>query len=145
MYRLYMKTGMVSLLAAAFIMAFSWLWAAPDTKGTKFWLAFPGSYFASPKAGKNLYLYITSDTSTTGNVYIPALFFNQNFSVNAGETTVVELPGACELRSPNTIESRGIRVTAGAPVTVYGMSKDVTISDAFLGMPVTALGTEYFI
>ncbi len=42
-----------------------------------------------------------------------------------------------------TIQNKGIHVVTQDPVTIYGLDLAVSTSDAFLALPVSALGTEY--
>ena len=111
---------------------------AQDSKGRDFWLMFPGNAGAD-----QLRLFIAGDTATTGSVQIPGLQFNQGFSVTPGSVTSVDLPSAAQQQTSDAVENLGIHVTAGADVTVYGLNRATATTDAFLGLPVDALGTEY--
>ena len=99
---------------------------------------FPGNL-----SGQELQLFIAGDARTTGTVEIPGLDFTQAFSVTPGDVTTVDLPPAAQQESSDTVENLGIHVTAGAEVTVYGLNREAATTDAFLGLPVDALGTEY--
>jgi len=112
---------------------------ALDSKGTEFWLAFPPND-PGQFAGAAMTLFITGDTATTGVVEVPAQA-PQPFSVTPGSVTPVVLPPSAELRTPGIGPS--VHVTAADEVTVYGLSRIPTTTDAFLGLPVDVLGTRY--
>jgi len=114
-------------------------------EGTEFWLAFPGNAelggsFQTPESH---IFYISGRNATTGVVEVPGLSFLTTFSVTPGEITTVILPKEVEVKSTNLIESLGIHVTAEDPITIYGLTTQESTSDAYLGLPVGSLGTEY--
>ncbi len=111
----------------------------PDNQGREFWLAFPGNYdFTSI-----LTLFITGQTATTGTVTIPGTGFTQDFSVTPGDITSVVVPTDIQIITSDTVETKGIHVLAQAEVTVYGLNRVQYTTDAYLGLPVDVLGTEY--
>lgn len=114
--------------------------AASDSLGTEFWLAFNGN-LGTPE----LKLFITGPTATTGLVRIPGLGVTTSFPVNPGTVTTVNIPSAAALTTADGIEMRAIQVTAGAEITVYGLNRIQATTDAFLGLPVDILGTEYIV
>jgi hypothetical protein len=111
---------------------------AAESKGTDFWLTFPGNI-----GFPDLSLFITGDTATTGTVTIAGLSFTAPFSVTPGAVTTVPLPTTASLNLSDTVEDRGIHVTAAAEVTVDGLSHLPFSTDGYLGLPTDALGTEY--
>jgi Ca2+-binding RTX toxin-like protein len=113
----------------------------PDSAGTEFWLGFPANYGSG-----ELTLFITGSTATTGTVAIPALAFNEQFSVTPGTVTSVSVPSGAQMDLDlSAPEDKGIHVTAGADVTVYGLNRVQYTTDAFLGLPTDILGTEYIV
>lgn len=114
--------------------------AAPDSKGADFWLTFPGNVYPP-----TLTLFITGDTATTGIVAIPGLAFSAPFSVTPGTVTSVGLPSTADLTTSDTVEYKGIHVTAAAEVVVYGLSYFSNTDDGYLGLPTDILGTEYIV
>jgi hypothetical protein len=114
--------------------------AAPDSKGTDFWLAFPGQL-----SNGQLTLFIAGDVSTSGNVSIPGLSFSQNFNVTPGQVTVVQLPVNAQLSTTDGTEAKGIHVTAQNEVTIYGLNRASATTDAYLGLPTDILGLEYIV
>jgi hypothetical protein len=113
---------------------------APDSKGTEFWLTFPGNLSVA-----ELVLFITGDQDTTGTVALPGLGFTSSFTVSAGTVTPVLLPPAAALNSSDTIENKGVHITAESEVTVYGLNRVPFTTDAYLGLPTDILGTEYLV
>ncbi len=118
------------------------IYSAPDNSGIKFWIAFP-SNINNITAQK--FLYITSQTEASGNVYMSNPVFNLNFTISPGAVTIIALPFNCEMTLNDALDYKGIRITSNNKITVYGISKDVTITDAFLALPVDGLGTDYII
>jgi len=115
--------------------------AAPDSKGQEFWLAFPGNF----SGGSEKTLFITGDESATGTVEIPGLAFTSPFTVTPGSVTSVPLPSNSDLATADGVEAKGIHVTADREVTVYGLNRQSATTDAYLGLPVDVLGTEYIV
>jgi|GEM_PF-3027779 len=110
-----------------------------DSKGTEFWLTMMRNYdMVSP----TLYLDITSSENTNGVVTIPGIGFTESFSVTANSITRVTLPNASMVGSDG-MEYKGIHVTANDEVTVYGINRIEHTTDAFLGLPVDILSTQY--
>lgn len=115
--------------------------AAPDSKGTDHWLAFPTNYIQTPE----LSLFITGDTATAGTVEIPGLVFSQPFTVTPGAVTTVALPATAQLSATDGVEDLGIHVTSVAEVTVYGLNRIQFTTDAYLGLPTDILANEYIV
>jgi len=112
--------------------------AALDSKGTDFWLMFNANFNAP-----TLSLFIAGDTATNGVVSIPGIGFSTNFSVVPGTVTTVVLPATAEVTQVDTVTSQGIHVIANAEVTVYGLNRLQSTTDAYLGLPTDVLGNEY--
>lgn len=110
------------------------------SRGREFWLAFPTNNTGTPA----LTLFITGDTATTGQVVIPGLL-NTSFSITPGAVTPVTIPASAQQAVTDGVESKGILVTAGADVSVYGLNRIQHTTDAFLGLPSGSLGTEYIV
>jgi hypothetical protein len=111
---------------------------ATDSKGSDFWLGFPGNLIQQETS-----LFIAGDTATSGTVSIPGLAFTAPFTVTPGAVTTVALPNTVQMQLSDTVENKGIHVTALAEVTVYGVNRASATSDAYLGLPTDALGTSY--
>lgn len=94
----------------------------------------------------NLVIYVLSDTTTTGTIEVPGLGFSAPFAVTAGTDTPVTLPAATTLGMvSDTIQDKGIHVTALAEVSVIGLDYRIGTVDSFLGLPTDVLGTEYIV
>jgi hypothetical protein len=114
----------------------------PDSHGTEFWLAFPPG-----TAQHNLSFYVTSQEATDVVVTIPGLGFVSSLSLAAGQLATVPLPTSAVLDrfSNDEIENKGIQVTAHKEIAVYGLHDTQFSSDAYLGLPTDALGTDYIV
>ena len=113
-----------------------------DSRGTDFWLGFNANLHEGGQPVTKT-LFITGDVATTGTVEIPGLSYSMPFVVNPGQVTSVVLPDASEVLTVSVIEQKGIHVTANDPVSVYGLNRELATTDAFLGLPTTALGQDY--
>ena len=71
--------------------------------------------------------------------------FSANFSVTPGAITTVSIPSGAESTGSDVFANNGIHVTAASPITVYGLSQITATTDAYLGLPLTALGTSYIV
>lgn len=113
----------------------------PDSLGREFWLGFLPNE-STPDA---LNLFISGAKATTGTVRVPGLDFQADFSVTPGEVTTVSLPIAAVETSNGVVGDRGIHVVASEEVSVYGLNRQQFTTDAFLGLPVNVLDTEYLV
>jgi RHS repeat-associated protein len=111
-------------------------------QGTNFWLMFPYAYFSNSLPVQTL--YITSPVATTGTVTIPGLNYTQNFTVQANTVLTMQLPFSMVYEN-NTVTAKGIHVVSQLPVAVYGLDRLGFSSDAFLGLPVSAIGMDYYV
>jgi PKD repeat protein len=112
-----------------------------DSKGTDFWLAFPGNILETGAGVRSL--AISGKTATSGTITIPGLDFEAPFTITPGEVTKVELPEDTQSHVSDEIERRGINVRAAAEVTVYALNRAQYTTDAYLGLPIDAIGTDY--
>ncbi|MEZ6032636.1 MAG: DUF4114 domain-containing protein [Planctomycetaceae bacterium] len=134
-----------------------------DSRGTEFWIGFMDNLLESGNVPQKQ-LFVTGDVATTGFVEIPGLIdpgtsmpFRADFVVNPGQVTTVDLPSEdsredsfdtqtdfdVEAELIAEIQALGVHVVTQDPVTVYGLNRAVNTTDAFLALPVDALGTEY--
>ena len=95
--------------------------------------------------GSGAVLFITSANNTYGVVEIPGIGFSQSFTVLADTITTVDVPLAAEVQGSDVIDDLGIRVSANDDITVYFLNpgEPVETNDAYVALPVEALGTEY--
>jgi len=118
------------------------LLAALGSLGTDFWVAFSRNYSFTG----DLILTIASEQDATGNVAVPGIAFSQDFSVTAGNVATVNLPTASvSLQNSDVVTGLGVHVTASADVAVYGLNQQERTTDAYLGLPVDSLGTDYLV
>ncbi len=105
--------------------------------GTDFWIAFP------PNSGPNLQikLFISSNYSTSG--FVSSVFpgLNQSFTVTPGIVTQLTIPYGVQL--VDGTEDKGIHVTSNDPISLYGVNTAVASADAYLALPINALGLDY--
>lgn len=113
-----------------------------DSTGTDFWLLFPRVGFDNPEEIRPT-LTISGPTPATGTVAIPGIGFSKAFSVVPGSVVTVELPPDALVQIANSIQGKGIHVTASQPVSVYGLSYGVAVSEAFCAFPTPMLGLQY--
>lgn len=114
----------------------------PQTSaGTDFWLAFEGNYDDQ----SDLFLFISGSTATTGTVTDPGISFSQSFTVTPGTVTQVAVPTNAQDANSDSVDPDGIHVTAGSPVSVYGLNTEEYTTDGYLGLPTNILGTSYLV
>jgi RHS repeat-associated protein len=111
----------------------------PSNRGTDFGLAFPGNY----NDINRLYLFITSQADTSG--VVTACGTTQNYQVTANAITTVEIPRTCQQLTSDAVENFGIHVTSLQPVVVYGLNQRAQTSGAYLALPTSALGNDYYV
>ena len=110
-----------------------------NSLGTEFWLAFTPNH----GDGGTQFITIAAPQAATGSVDIPGLGFSEAFDLTAGETTSIDLPSNVDITLQNAVSNLGIHVTSDTEVAVYGLNQQSATTDAYLGLPVDALGTEY--
>ena len=125
-----------------FILFFLWLTLSGlaqtiTSEGTDFWVAFP----PNSNSVTTLTLFISSNFSTSGNVTSVFPGVNQSFTVIPGVVTQVDIPSGIAL--VDGIEDKGIEITSADPISVYGLNYIIHSTDAFLALPVNALGLDY--
>jgi len=122
--------------------------AVVKSTGADFYLTLPDHLCVSnpsqcsyaPVANK---MIVAAVTATTGNVTFNGV--TTPFSVAAGGETEITLDPAVVLTSNETVEAKGIHVTALAPVSVHVVSESATSADGYLALPTSGLGTNYYI
>jgi hypothetical protein len=119
--------------------------------GKQFFVCFPKNDDTNTVAkGKyaSLHLYITAKDSVQAIGTVS--FYNGKqyifpFSTQKNKTVDIEIPKEMETISYAESEQKGIYIESNEDIVVYGLSKDVYTSDAFLAYPVTALDTQYIV
>lgn len=120
-----------------------------DNLGKEFYLAW------GPNEGSNdnenvFDLYITGPVATKGYVEVRAINFREDFTVTPGQIYTVNLPNGANFgptveitQSEVVVKGMAVHVVADTEVAVYGMNHKMYSSDAFMGLPIDVLGTEY--
>ena len=89
-----------------------------SNQGTLFWIAFPGNL--EPGAA----LYILAEFTTDFTVAVPGQNFSVTGTAGPGAPGIVQLPEAvAAVQTNETVEAKGIRVTASRPVTVVSAAR----------------------
>ena len=106
--------------------------------GTDFYLTLPDhrcvsepAFCVSPTVNNKL--IVAAATATTGDVTFNGA--TTLFSVAAGAETVITLDPAVVLTSNETVEAKGIHVTALSPVSVHVVSENTYSADGYLALP----------
>ncbi|HTN95101.1 MAG TPA: IgGFc-binding protein [Gallionella sp.] len=118
------------------------------TVGTDFYLTLPDHLCVSDPASCNNLpvsnkLILAAAAATTGEVTFNGAI--TPFSVAAGAETVITLDPAVVLTSNETVEPKGIHITAQLPVSVHVVSENATSADGYLALPTPGLGTRYYV
>lgn len=134
-----------------------------DSKGSNFWITFMPNFHNIPSLLEDsLYIFIAADSVTSGKIEYTNMngqSFSQSFTITDPNKIYsyqvvykdFELVGFNDSGSfpdPNSqnekvIKTQAFHITSDKEVTVYGLDQANTTSDAFLALPVDALGIEY--
>ncbi|WAR05417.1 FCGBP-like protein [Mya arenaria] len=96
----------------------------------------------------NLELYCTTQEKTPVSVHVTSPLWSSpkvdtTFSVVEGQVQKVII--ASDLRMTGSgVDNKAILVTANKEVACYGANKETLSNDGYLGLPVDALGTDYY-
>ena len=131
-----MKKSLLTLLLVLLIITVGFNQSVTNV-GTDFWIAFPANYTTTA----TLKIFISSNFSTIGTVYSAYPGVNQNFNVTPGLVTQLSVPSGVGLTSG--IEDKGIRITSNDPICVYGLNEYAATTDAYMALPINALGLDY--
>jgi len=136
------------------------LQAQKDTRGTDFWLTFARRelirirYPTTVIDTVNLQIRITAgNQATAGTIYFTRLnesvFFSVSpWSVFTHSLTFAQIQAVCyELPSTTAIDTsnHSVHITSDNPVSVYALNQKNAETDATNILPVTALGTDYYL
>jgi hypothetical protein len=137
--------AMALVIAIGTLLSGAPLARAASSAGTNFWLGFPDAF---QETTPQFVLELTGTASAHGTVSVPGDQYSQSFSVTPGKSTNIAVPLSSEDTTNDAVETgHGIHVLASAPVTVDVMYEAETdgLSDGYLGLPTTALGTGYLV
>ena len=116
------------------------------TSGKDFWITFPGNAPEDlPGNPLTLSVCITGNSGTMGQVTVPGLAFSQNFLLPAGGKINIALPKAASLDKSDTIEKKGVHITADQKVAVYGKTRLDYSTDTFVAHQYETLGSSYIV
>ncbi len=113
-----------------------------DNKGTEFMIGFMENL---TQLG-SLTIFITGGTATAGTVQIGSLGTPTPFAVIPGTVTSVPVPISARVLGSDVTTDQGIRVATddgSTEIVVYGLNQRNGSTDAFLGLPVDILATDY--
>jgi len=117
-----------------------------NSKGTDFWVTFPGNYAPDADNPLKLRLCIVGVRLTEGTVSIPGLGWSTNFVIPASMEVTIPLPEEADLGDVlDGVQDNGVHVQANAPVAVFGLSRVLYTTDGFTALPSVFLGKEYVI
>jgi len=129
-----------------FLLAGPWFffpaWAqSTSNKGTDFWIGYPSHINGT---NSQMDLYITSTENATVTVSVPGTGFSTTASLTANSIITVDIPSSAYVATSETIENKGIHVTATQPVVVFSHIFINVRSAATLVLPTATLGREYY-
>jgi len=121
---------------------------AITSTGTEYYLTLPDHLCVSSPAQCNNNpvtnkLIIAAAAATSGEVTFNGVI--KPFSVAAGAEIQLTLDPAVVLTSNESVEAKGIHVTALAPISVHVVSENATSADGYLALPTAGLGTNYYV
>jgi gliding motility-associated-like protein len=112
--------------------------------GTEFWTAYMDNTNPPGTAqGSEMFLYITSNVNTSGNVAIVDGSFTQTFTLLANQVTTVQIPASAFLNAQGSF-NKGIHITSLNPIAIYAHIFAQESSGATLLLPVNAMGKDYY-
>jgi gliding motility-associated-like protein len=112
--------------------------------GTEFWTAYMAN--TNPPGGdqgSKMFLYITSNVNTSGNIAVIDGSFSENFIVTANQVTIVQIPPTAYI-SGQGATNQGIHITSLQPVAIYAHIFANSSSGATLLLPVNTMGKSYY-
>ncbi len=114
------------------------------SSGREFWVCFP----QNARSGENssnlkLKLFITSETSTSGSVWIPGRNEKIPFAFKAGGVATISVDTSLEILESEKVLNCGVQVIADQDVSVFGLCRRRASTDTYLALPVNTLGTTY--
>lgn len=118
----------------------------PSSMGTEFWLTYMENIDLGLNGIPYLYIIVSSDVNTQGELQVPSTGDAFPFTVTAGVGSVVFVPSNYSYPvGPEAYYPDGLRIVADDPVNVFAIHHRLYFSDATLVQPVERLGTEYLV
>lgn len=117
------------------------------TQGKDFWIAIPPNE-VNPFPTNELEVFIASAYDTEITVFDASGDKTYKRQVKANEIRTLsdkrgETNWTWEIREPEQVVRKGVRITSKDPICVYVMNSKTTTSDGYLAVPVSAWNTSY--
>ncbi|MCS7177548.1 MAG: choice-of-anchor D domain-containing protein [Candidatus Kapabacteria bacterium] len=116
--------------------------------GREYWLSFPHSWIYPTETARGisaLQLWVASREVATVQVYTNGgQVLYQQFQTQPKKTTVVAIPMDHMNVDAGVVADKGIRVVANKPIVVTGYVSFTISGEAFMCIPVEALGKRYY-
>ena len=136
----YRAMSAAGLLSALVLLPQTTTAETADTNGTDFWLTFPQNFDGG---GAQFSFFLSAAENRTISIEIPGLGFSDSVDVAANVATKYSLPQSVEVMLTDTVVSKGIHVSSLEEFTVYGLSRRIQTTDAYLGLPSDVAGSDY--
>ena len=115
-----------------------------DSYGKEFWLCFQKNYRQQGgRPNLRLELFITAVREARVRIEIEELRFYREVQVPARSVVNVSIPPGAQIVSSEVKSRKAIHIVSDQPISVYGLNRRPQSTDTYLGLPVSALGTEY--
>jgi len=116
------------------------------TAGKEFYVSFMANCTCGPSYPDTTELFLTSTVNTSGTITNPSGTFSTNFTVNANEITVINIPLSIATNSASEVVSNlGLMVTSKDTISLFAVNDETSSSDATNVIQKNALGTHYTI
>ena len=113
-----------------------------SNEGRDFWFGFMEH---RDKGENTMVVMISSRSTTTGSISIPKQGYQTDFSVNANDVTVIQLPNYVETIGSEYTNDNGIHISSSADVSVYIHQYFGMRSEASVVLPSVSLGNAYYV
>lgn len=115
--------------------------------GTDFWIAVPPNE-VNPFPTNELEIFVASAFDTEITVFDASGDKTYKRQVKAMEIRTLsdkrgETNWTWEIREPEQVVRKGVRITSKKPISVYVINSKTTTSDGYLAIPVSGFGREY--
>ncbi len=114
---------------------------AQSNEGTEFWFAFLEHFDRS----NNKKCIVTSKSDTKGYIEMPSINWRRDFSVTANSVFIVDVPDQSETLGSENITNNAVHVVTEELSSVYIHQYYQFRADAALVLPVSSLGSNYFV
>ena len=144
--RTYIRHSKKILLIVLVFLLTSTGYAQITSAGKDFWFNFMSN---SREVQHDLILkiFISSDKNASGTVSVPGKSWSKDFSVTANSTTTIIVPSdIAHVLVADAVANQGVHITSSdEDINVFAMNTAQNTTDGSLILPVTALGSSYYI